>query len=233
VRRRLVLFDIDGTLLSAGGASARALEAALRQVFGTSGLVDGFDYSGKTDPQIVRELLRGAGVAEALIEQHRPRALAAYLDILRGSLRPEHVRPKPGVTALLAALAREPGVTLGLLTGNLEPSARLKLEPLDANPHFPFGAFGSDHEDRYELPPIALARARAATGLGFEGRHTVVVGDSIHDVLCGRGIGVRSVAVATGRTTPDSLREAGADALLPDFSDTAGSVRAILGDGEG
>lgn len=225
---RLVLFDIDGTLLSAGGHSARALEGALLEVFGTTGPSRGFDYSGKTDPQIVRELMRGAGIADPLIEERRAVALELYLDRFRKTLRPEHVTAKPGVIALLTALAGEPGVTLGLLTGNLEPSARLKLGPLDANRYFAFGAFGSDHEDRYRLPPIALDRARVATGLRFEGRQTVVVGDSIHDVLCGRGIGVRSVAVATGRTSAQALGEAGPDALLADFGDTGASLRAIL-----
>jgi phosphoglycolate phosphatase-like HAD superfamily hydrolase len=226
---RLVLFDIDQTLLSAGGQSARALEGALLEVFGTTGPVHGFDYSGKTDPQIVRELMRGAGLADDLIEERRAAALERYLELLRTSLRPEHVAAKPGVGALLAALSEEPGVTLGLLTGNLEPSARLKLQPLDANRHFAFGAFGSDHEDRYQLPPIALDRARAATGHRFRGPDTVIVGDSIHDVLCGRAVGVRSVAVGTGRTSRRALQEAGADALLADFSDTEASLRAILG----
>jgi phosphoglycolate phosphatase len=136
------------------------------------------------------------------------------------------------VAPLLDALAGRPEVTLALLTGNLEPTARLKLAPVDANRYFPFGAFGSDHEDRYQLPRVAQERARDAVGVLFEGRDIVIVGDSVHDVLCGRELGVRAVAVATGRTSPGRLAEAGPDALLPDFSDTAATVSAILG-GEG
>jgi len=226
---RLVLFDIDGTLLSAGGQSARALEDALVEVFGTTGPTVGFDYSGKTDPQIVTELMRGAGIEEPTIEERRPTALRRYLERFASGFRPERIQAKPGVAALLAALAARPGVALGLLTGNMEPSARLKLEPLDANRYFTFGAFGSDHEDRYLLPPIALDRARRATGRRFSGGDTVIVGDSIHDVRCGRGVGVRAVAVATGRTPAQTLIDAGADALLPDFSDTERSVLSILG----
>ena len=97
-------------------------------------------------------------------------------------------------------------MTLGLLTGNLEPCARLKLEPIGANRFFAFGAFGSDDEDRYRLAPVALARAREATGIAFEGREAVIVGDSVHDVLCGRGVGVRAVAVATGKTAARDAR---------------------------
>jgi phosphoglycolate phosphatase-like HAD superfamily hydrolase len=228
VSRRLVLFDIDNTLLSAGGVTARTFEAALREVFGTVGDAARYDYSGKTDPQIVRELMQGAGISDAEIERRRPLALSRYRERLAESLRPEHVQAKPGVLPLLEALDRRSSVTLGLLTGNLEPTARLKLAPLDANRYFAFGAFGSDDEDRYRLPPIALARAREAVGFPFEGPEVVIVGDSVHDVLCGRELGVRAVAVATGKTPPDRLAEAGPDALLTDFSDTGASVRAIL-----
>ncbi len=103
--------------------------------------------------------------------------------------------------------------------------------PLEANRFFAFGAFGSDHEDRYRLPAIALERARETLGISFAGPEVVIVGDSIHDVLCGRDLGVRAVAVATGRTPPERLAEAGPHALLPDFSDTRARLAAILGDG--
>jgi len=227
-----VLFDIDGTLLSAGRISARMFGEALLEAFGTVGDAASFDYSGKTDPQIVRELMRGAGFTDREIEARRPAALEDYRQRLAASIRPEDVAPKPGVAPLLDALAGRPEVTLALLTGNLEPTARLKLAPVDANRYFPFGAFGSDHEDRYQLPRVAQERARDAVGVLFEGRDIVIVGDSVHDVLCGRELGVRAVAVATGRTSPGRLAEAGPDALLPDFSDTAATVSAILG-GEG
>jgi phosphoglycolate phosphatase-like HAD superfamily hydrolase len=224
-----VLFDIDGTLLSAGGVSVRALEAALVETYGTAGASRGYDYSGKTDPQIVRELMRGAGFDDATIEERRPVALERYRSRLGEWIRPEDVRAKPGTLPLLRALAREPGVSLGLLTGNLEPCARLKLEPIGANPFFAFGAYGSDDEDRYHLPALALLRALDATGIPFEGEDAVIVGDSVHDVLCGRGVGVRAVAVATGKTTMEALAQAGPDALVPDFTDTDAGLRAILG----
>jgi phosphoglycolate phosphatase len=226
--KRLVLFDIDGTLLSAGGISARCLGEALLEVFGTTGPIDGYDYSGKTDPQIVRELMRGAGKADAEIERTRPRALACYSDRLRDSLRPEHVQPKLGVAELLLALAADARVRLGLLTGNLEACARVKLEPLAANGYFPFGAYGSDDEDRYLLPAVAVARAHEATGLAYAGAEIVIVGDSMHDVLCGRSLGARAVAVATGRTHIDSLRAHGPAAALEDLSDTGRALAAIL-----
>jgi phosphoglycolate phosphatase-like HAD superfamily hydrolase len=229
VNRRLVLFDIDGTLLSAGGVFRDAITTALRAAFLTEPPIAGYDFSGKTDPQIVRELMRAAGLPEGQIDQRMAAALEGYRAELAARLHPEHVRAKAGVHALVERLARDPRVTLGLLTGNLEPCARAKLEPLQLNPRFPFGAYGSDHEDRAALPALAVQRAHAATGHRFIGKSVVIVGDSVHDVRCGRGIGVRAVAVATGRTTPDALRAEAPDALLPDFTDTIAAAAAILG----
>jgi phosphoglycolate phosphatase-like HAD superfamily hydrolase len=227
--KRLVLFDIDGTILSATGISARCLCEALVEVFGESGPMEGYDFSGKTDPQIVRELMQGAGRDAHEIERRRPETLALYARRLRHALRAEHVRAQPGVHALIEALAQREGVSLGLLTGNLEDCARTKLEPLGLNRRFAFGAYGSDHEDRYRLPPLAVARARATTGISFRGPDVVIVGDSVHDVLCGRGLGVRAVAVATGRTPAAALEAARPVATLADFSDTACALEAILG----
>jgi len=227
--KRLVLFDIDGTLLSAVGVSGRAFEAALQEVFGTVGDVEHYDYSGKTDPQIVRDLMRGAGLADREIDARMGGMLERYRVLLGERLRPEHVQAKPGVSALLEALASDPRVTLALLTGNLEPNARMKLAPLGVNHYFAFGAFGSDHEDRRRLPAVAVARAHEAVGERFLGKRVVIVGDSIYDVLCGRHLGVRAVAVATGRTTAEELRKVKPDAVLPSFEDREASVRAILG----
>lgn len=226
---RLVLFDIDGTILSASGVSGRTLGEVLREVFGTDGYSAGYDYSGKTDPQIVRELMRAAGIADAEIDRRLPETLQRYSVRLDAALRPEHVTPKPGVTALVHTLAEEPRACLGLLTGNLEPCARVKLRPLELNHRFGFGAYGSDHEDRYQLPSVAVRRALDHTGRRFAGKTVVIVGDSIHDVRCGRSLGVRAVAVATGSTPREVLAAESPDALLDDFSDIEASLEAILG----
>ena len=156
-------------------------------------------------------------------------ALRLYLEELERGLVPGSVLPKPGISALLSRLSGQPGVTLALLTGNLECGARLKLAPPDYNRYFGFGAFGSDSEDRYALPRIAVDRALVHTGLRFGGKAIVVVGDSVHDVACGRSLGVRSVAVATGLTSLERLAAESPDALLSDFADTERSLAAILG----
>jgi len=227
--RRLVLFDIDGTLLSAGGVSSRAMADALIAGFGTAGAAEAYDYSGKTDPQIVRDLMRGAGISDEQVDARMPAVLADYQGRLDTRLRPEHVRAKPGVQAVVDALAADSRVTLALLTGNIEPCARRKLAPLGLNRHFPFGAYGSDHEDRYRLPSVAVARALDHTGAAFAGEEVVIIGDSIHDVLCGRSLGVRAVAVATGKTPRERLAKEQPHALLDDLSDTAHSLVQILG----
>jgi phosphoglycolate phosphatase-like HAD superfamily hydrolase len=226
--RRLVLFDIDGTLLSAGGVFRRALSEALVEAFGTTGALEDYDFSGKTDPQIFRELMRGAGFSDAEIDRRMASALDGYRVRLEAFMRPEDVTAKAGVFPLLDRLAADTRACLGLLTGNLEACARVKLAPLGVNQRFPFGAYGSDHEDRHRLPAVAVERAFEATGHRFGGKSIVIVGDSIHDVRCGRRLGVRALAVASGRTTRAALAAESPDALFDDLADTAAVLRAIL-----
>jgi len=225
----LVLFDIDGTLLSAGRAARESVVAALAGVYGwKSGNGHTHDFSGKTDPQIIRELVE-ADVGRERCEELLGEALEMYLEEFSGRLAPEAVVPKPGAAQLLARLASAPRVTLGLLTGNLERGARMKLEPPGFNPYFSFGAFGSDSADRYSLPAIALDRAKQRSGLSFSGKSIVIVGDSVHDVLCGRSFGVRAVAVATGPTLAARLAAYEPYALLESFADVDAAAEAILG----
>ena len=230
---RLVLFDIDGTLLSAGRVARDSILRALEAAFGWKAFEEHqnrekYDFSGKTDPQIVRELVI-EDVGPERFEEGLPEALRLYLEELARGLIPGAVVPKPGISPLLARLSQDPRVTLGLLTGNIERGARLKLEPPDYNRYFPFGAFGSDSPDRYALPRIAVERALGHTGVRFSRKSIVVVGDSVHDVACGRALEVRSVAVATGLTSLDLLAAEKPDALLADFSNTARAIEAILG----
>lgn|SRR5512135_14194 len=229
---RLVLFDIDGTLLSAGRVARDAILRSLQTSFGWSYTPDHedrgkFDFSGKTDPQIVRELVFEDVGAERF-ENGLSRALELYLEELERQLAPGTVTPKPGIPALLERLAADPRVTLGLLTGNLERGARLKLSPPGFNRYFPFGAFGSDSADRYRLPPIAVERALAHSGRRFEGKSVVIVGDSVHDVACGRSLGVRAVAVATGVTSVERLAAERPDAIFESFADTDRAFSAIV-----
>lgn len=228
---KLILFDIDGTLLSTDGAASRAFHRALLDVYGTAGPIATFPFHGRTDREIARALLREAGLDDSAIEHGFAELWAIYLRELAATLAtPGHrTRVLPGVVELLDALqARPDDAVLGLLTGNIREGARLKLASCGLEGRFAFGAFGSDHEQRDQLPAVAVERALEATGASFHGHDVIIVGDTPFDVACGRPIGARSVAVATGRHSVDELHEAGAHAVLADFSDTDRALDALL-----
>ena len=228
---RVVLFDIDGTILWTDGAGRRAVYRALEDVFGAP-VPDGHEFDGKTDPQIVRELMQLAGVTHGDIDVRLGHALERYVELLHGELGTleEHDHVLPGIRELLDALETRDDVLLGLLTGNVLPGAVAKLTAvgIDAS-RFRVGAFGSDHAQRPELPAIAMERAEALLGRQIHGSDVVVIGDTPADMNCGRGIGARAVGVATGRYSVDDLRACGAAAVFEDLSDTDIVVRAIMG----
>ena len=227
---KLVLFDIDGTVLLSDGAGKRAVLRAMKEVFGTTG-PEGHRFDGKTDPQIVRELQRLEGHPDHHIDAHLPRAIGRYVELLGEELdRPDH-RPctLPGVCELLDALEERDDVMLGLLTGNVIQGARAKLSAVGIDPErFIVGAFGSDHEIRAELPAIARQRVLEAHGHEFSGHDIVIIGDTPSDIQCGQSLGVRAIGVATGHYSVDDLMACGAYAAFEDFSDTDSVVEAIF-----
>lgn len=227
--RKLVLFDIDGTLLSTRGAAWRAFRTALSEVYGETGPIESYDFHGRTDPQIARDLLRLAGLEDRFIEGGLDDLWRAYLRELRRELDQPDVQVDvlPGVPALLDSLHTTGEHLVGLLTGNIQEGARLKLSAAGLWERFDFGAYGSDHERRDRLPAVAVRRARERSGIHFRGRDVVIIGDTPFDVACGRSLGVWAVAVATGKHSPEELWEAGADDVLTDLSDTTRAVRAI------
>jgi phosphoglycolate phosphatase-like HAD superfamily hydrolase len=227
--RRLVLFDIDGTLLSADGAGKRAIYDALMQVFGTTGPIHDYSFAGRTDPEIVRDLMRAAGIPDAEIDAGMRALWFLYVENLHREIREIRVRALPGVAALLARVEDAGGeMVLGLLTGNIVQGARIKVDAARLGfGRFRVGAFGSDHAHRPELPAIAIARARERTGVCYAGKEVVIIGDTPLDVACGAHLGVRTLAVATGRHPVDELAESGADYVFPDLSDVDGAWRAI------
>jgi phosphoglycolate phosphatase-like HAD superfamily hydrolase len=224
-----VLFDIDGTLITCRGRAGEALARALRATFGTPGPVETYRYSGKTDPQIVHELMAGAGLPREAVTPRLPEVFDTYLKTLAETLRGV-ATPLAGVRELLDELAGRDDIAIGLLTGNIEPGARIKLREAGLDHYFAFGAFGSDDEIRNNLVPIARERARAHFGEEFPGGRTVVVGDAPADVLCARAGGARSVAVASGWTDRAELAALSPDALL-DSLELPAALAAIL-DGE-
>jgi phosphoglycolate phosphatase len=225
---RLLLFDIDGTLVR-GGPAKKAFEHGMEVVFGTAGLIDGYDFSGKTDPQIARELLKGSGKKDVEIDAKLDDLWHEYLGELEQRLPHDPMTVLPGVKGLLEHLSERADVALGLLTGNIIRGARLKLGSVGLMDFFPVGGYGSDGEAREELPPVAMRRAARNWGRPFPASSVVVVGDTPRDVECGKHSGTKTVAVATGRFNLGALEATGADRVLADLGDLAGSVDALLG----
>jgi phosphoglycolate phosphatase-like HAD superfamily hydrolase len=227
--RRLVLFDIDGTLVTDGGASREAFDAALRTTYGYDGDLRRYDFSGRTDPQITYMVLRDAGLSDEVIESKLEELWDVYLSGLERNLSTGRARALEGVMEVVARLHEHADVHLALLTGNLERGARLKLDAPGLNAYFPFGAFGSDSSVRTELPPFAVQRAEQHLGQRFSGRDVVIIGDSIYDVRCGVPHDATTIAVASGRTAGDVLRAENPTHYFDSLRDTDAVVQAILG----
>jgi phosphoglycolate phosphatase-like HAD superfamily hydrolase len=217
--KKLILFDIDGTLIDSGGAGIAALNMALQDL---TGIPEGFreiDCAGKTDIQIVLEayakwgLVSGDGIVPAFIDRYLHH-LAEQVTIRNGG------NVKNGVHDLLNALSQVSDYALGLLTGNIEKGARVKLAPHSLNDYFPLGAFGDDSADRNELLPIALRRFCRINARSVDARECLVIGDTPRDVECAHVHRAPCLAVATGRYSTPELIAAGADLALEDLSDT-------------
>jgi len=217
---KLILFDIDGTLVHVrSDITAGALHEVVRLGLGHADGPGEVELHGKTDRQIMLEicLTLGCGAEEA---QARCDVMQDLLmDYWRRHLTGETVRVLPGVHDLLERLHGMGNITLGLLTGNLERGARLKLAPHDLNRFFPFGAFGCDAVERAELPPVALRRANERTNGAFTFQRTLIVGDSHRDIACARAWGIRSLAVATGVLSAGELALHNPDAICASLAE--------------
>lgn len=223
--KTLVLWDIDGTLIHSGGAGERALLVSLETEFGIVGTLEDIEVAGRTDPWIARRVLAKFAVPET--PENIDRYLEGYLRALPQTLANPRARTLPGVRELLAALAARGDFAQGLLTGNLRRGAEIKLTHHQLWAHFAFGAFADDSEIRDELGPHALRRAREHHAVEFTADRVYVVGDTPHDVACGKAFGARTIAVATGRHGIDTLRACAPTAVFADLSDTA-AVLAVL-----
>jgi phosphoglycolate phosphatase-like HAD superfamily hydrolase len=226
--RRLVLFDIDGTLITDDGAAREAFADALADVYGFHGDVRRYDFSGRTDPQIARMILADDGWSEPDTDSRLPDLWQHYLGGLARNA-PGRIRPLAGVRPLLDAVHAYERLTVGLLTGNIEPGARLKLGAIGLNDFFPFGAFGSDSPRREDLLPIAVDRAALATGHAFRGSDVVIIGDSIYDVRCGVPHGATTIAIASGKTPAEKLRAENPDHFFDSAEELDGILEAIVG----
>lgn len=226
----LILFDIDGTLLNIYGAGRKAFSRALETAFGWEDDLETISFAGATDLIVLHRIMQeqGHGATE---EQERKFFEHLPLELERTIVEAEH-RLHPGAGELLELLSRDPRCLLGLVTGNIQACAIIKLRQFDLQTHFGFGGFGDDHADRAELARLAIERARAHLKAGQEIERVFLVGDALSDVRAAKAVGATSIAVTTGSHGRKELLAAGADHVVPDLSDTRGLL-SVLGLSDG
>jgi phosphoglycolate phosphatase-like HAD superfamily hydrolase len=229
---RVILWDIDGTLLRTrrSGSFRDYTRPVLARMFGTAGRLDELIVSGMTDLQIVSEALGEEGFTPAQVRERAPELAALYREELeRLAVREELYYALPGARRALEAAEASQRYLNSLLTGNVEPAARIKLRLVGLSDFFRLpGAFGEDSHDRRDLPALALERLSRHLSLGLKPSQLIVIGDTPNDIDCARHNGLRSVAVATGRShSAEELRAHEPDAVLPDLSDTELFMRAL------
>jgi phosphoglycolate phosphatase-like HAD superfamily hydrolase len=214
---RAVLFDIDGTLLVTGGAGGVAWQRGFEELYGVEANISEHTDAGMTDPEIVKIVFREVIGREGSAEE-RSKAIGCYLKHLPGAVaESDGYRVMPGVEGLLDRLI-DAGLLLGLVTGNIEAAAHIKLARGHLNRFFSFGGYGSDSADRTEVTKAALRRAELVSGGSLQNSSCISVGDTPRDVTAGHGAGIKVVGVATGSYSVDRLKQAEADWALADVT---------------
>ena len=226
--KKLVLFDIDGTLMDTDGAGNEPFVQALTEVFERSFSAEGYSSSGKTDTQIALELAEQFGVSREEAMPRLPEVRERYLEKFEPALAAIQPTVFPGVPELVAAVSEHEDCVNGLLTGNFEPAGWMKVGRIGLTDAFEMGSFGDDAPARSDLPDKAVQNVLDLTGRKFEGKDIVIIGDTPNDVACGRHLNVKSIAVATGNFGEAELEAAQPDHLFADFADTWRVVEAIL-----
>lgn len=213
---KLLLFDIDGTLIDTGGAGSRSLNISFKELFSIKDAFKDINMAGKTDIQIMKEGMMRHGIPQD--ESVIRKIIETYIKNLSIQIKNNNKHLKPGIKTLLELLSKS-NYAIGLLTGNIEKGARIKLEPFGLNKYFSTGAFGSDHEDRNKLLPIAIERYDKILKKKINFKDCIIIGDTPRDVYCAKPYGARCIAVSTGPYSYSSLLEAGADFVMKDLSD--------------
>lgn len=226
--RHLVLFDIDGTLLRTEGVGVAAMLRAFTQLHGERGFsFEGVEIAGALDGLLFARMMAEHGLpADDAAHAEFQRI---YGEELARAMTPERVRRMPGTVALVTAL-RESGAAVGLLTGNYEHTAHLKITVAGfERAHFPFGAFGADGPSRRHLTPVAIGRANTLLGRDFDPACVTIIGDTPHDIDCAKAHGCRAIGVGTGPYSPERLRESGSDLAVADLAETGRLLDFMLG----
>ena len=226
MRKKLLLFDIDGTLLLTGRAGEHALRVAFKERFGVDDDLSSISFAGSTDGAIARQMFAPYDIPAT--PENIADLFDGYVHHLALELPRREGRILPGIVELLEALHQREDCVLGLLTGNIEKGAELKLSHYEVWDYFEFGAFADDHVDRNKLGPVAHSRAAEKHGISFEAQDVYVLGDTPKDIDCARAAGFVAVAIATGSYNKDELAAHHPDFVFEDLSDTAGVIEALL-----
>jgi len=227
--KKLVLFDIDGTLIHPGNGAKRALTKAIFKNFGIKIKVTYENTAGKTDRWIIKDILLESGIEQNLIDEKMGKIIDDYLTFIKEEYNKDNdAKVFESVFELLEKLSKIENVYLGLLTGNIEHGARIKLSPFNLNRFFPFGAFGSDGMYRDDLPGIALKRAKHLYGVSFYGKNLVIIGDTVNDVTCGKKFNAKSIAVVRRPEYLEKVKKAKPDFLFTGFEEIDKVIGAIL-----
>jgi phosphoglycolate phosphatase len=223
--RKLLLWDIDGTLMSSDNAGRRAMIRVLREAHGIDSLLNEIDLRGASDQRIIRELFahhRLPGEAATMTA-----FFELYFKLLAEELPKGRAMLYPGIDSLLEAISQRENIAQGLLTGNMQRGAKLKLEFVGIWTYFAFGAYGDDSADRNELGPFALRRAQDKLGIAFAPQDVFIIGDTPHDIACARAIGARAIAVGTGTHSMEELRAAKPDAAFTNLADMTAFLAVV------
>jgi len=218
--KKIVLFDIDGTLLSAKGLGMKSADAAFLELYGTDNNYGGFDFTGRTDPDIFQEIAH-ARIGRNLDENEYSEFLSHYVKNYKiFALSHPVAELKPGIVPLLEALTQSAEVALGIETGNIKAVADIKLESTNVQQHFSFGGFACDSNDRRQIVRIAIERAKALHNIEkINPKDVFVVGDALQDIDASKSVGATSIAVETGGLSREKLQSFGADHVFSDLSD--------------
>ncbi len=221
-----LLFDIDGTLVNTGGAGLRAMKTAMTECLGDGGLLEGCSFAGKTDRQIIHDLIRRSGVGPGLEGKAR-QISTRYIQLLGPSLEgADNFFVYPHIPEMLEQLSKTPGNEIALLTGNLERGARLKLEHAGLWHYFSWGVYGDISEDRSDLSREARRIITANNG-PLDPRRIVIIGDTVSDIRCGQAIGATTIAYSAGFEPAEKLLPAGPDHLIDDFRNLPGIIAQL------
>ena len=227
-KKRLYLFDIDGTLITSGGAGVTSFNEAVKELCGSLSPLEGINFSGNTDTGIARAVLLAAGMAPS--QENIMALLDAYLGKLADRIHMHQGSLLPGIITLLDKLKERPDCVLALLTGNLAAGAQVKLSHYGVWHYFGFGAYADDHHVRNELGPVAITRALEEHGEEFPPERIYVIGDTPRDIECGKAFGAVTVAVATGHYSREELADHHPDFLFDDLSDADAVLATIAPD---